>query len=912
MDRNLEQSQDEKEQQDGSPTERRPRIPSRLFGRKFIKTTRLFASSKVLNSTIPTQNCDIITVFPPNTDDSVLMWLLSRLKARTPQIHVLLRHLKNTGVYVFYMTAAYEELLKGAEEIGLQKPLKSVYGGGKKEFMYDEQECFEGVEDETGFFSSQERQSIVYHMLLNLRALEGETLGKIKFLEGQSIVPLLESKGIISKVFPLHDHDCLQKLRKSWVQAFFRKQPLDDICNYFGVMIALYFAYLGNYTAWLCIPAFVGVIIWFLQQQSELIADSCFVIFALLNMLWATLYTEHWKRKSSLLMYKWGTLDKKDELLVDPRPLYTGYLIKSIVTGRQEPYYPAWKRYLFCYFISMPVIGLCLMVVFFTMLLIFEFQEWINALIKAEDIPAFSHFLPKILLAVVIGIFDEIYKKIATWLNYMENYRLEETYNNHLIIKLVMFQFVNSFLSLFYIAFYLQDMDRLRDQLAALLITRQVIGNIREAVVPYFLGKAKLMKVGYEITGHMTPRTLEKEIQDMVETRRRRRNAAEKSETCLENRAKAEFKKTDSSLILSQAEVEITMSRYEDTFDDYLEMFIQYGYVILFSSSFPLAGLCALLNNIIEIRSDAFKLCMNHQRPFGRRVQDIGTWKDALEVMGAIAVFVNCALIGMAGQVQRLKPGMDTTSTVLFLVVLEHIVLALKFCIAYAIPDIPKSVATEMARLEFCRREALKKLESQHTMQKDSADRHPAVSPSSNVFSFKSDSSPYAVAASLPRSSVPSSSSSSSINRDGNAQTGSTSSHSIPVGRSSTSGTTSQQSESDRRGGSMTDTRSSFFHTQFVQKNSNVREYTTAQSFTSSDISSHLFNSSMKCYAQPQSSVPDMQTKSSSSTSTFTSCSEGSLSSSKIVTQPSVSYAKSVIGFANPNAKCPSKKEPDS
>ncbi|KAL3867152.1 hypothetical protein ACJMK2_044375 [Sinanodonta woodiana] len=856
------------EQQDKCEVQRC--LSTRLFGRKFIKTTRLFASSKILNTTIPTQNCDIITVFPPNTDDSILMWLLARLKARTPQIHVLLHHLKNTGVCVFYMTSSYEELLKGAEEIGLQKPLKSVYGGGKKEFMYDEQECFEGVEDERGFFSSQERQSIVYHMLLNLRALEGETLGKIKFLEGQSIVPLLESKGIISKVFPLHDHDSLQKLRKSWVQAFFRKQPLD-------------------------IPNLIRF------SLLQLVADSCFVIFALLNMLWATLYTEHWKRKSSLLMYKWGTLDKKDELLVDPRPLYTGYLVKSVVTGRLEPYYPAWKRYLFCYFVSMPIIGLCLMVVFFTMLLIFEFQEWINALIKAEDIPAFSHFLPKILLAVVIGIFDEIYKKIAAWLNYMENYRLEETYNNHLIIKLVMFQFVNSFLSLFYIAFYLQDMDRLRDQLAALLITRQVIGNIREAVVPYFLGKAKLMKVGYEITGHMTPRTLEKEIQDMVETRRRRRNAAEdvKSETYLENQGKAELKKTDSSLILSQAEVEITMSRYEDTFDDYLEMFIQYGYVILFSSSFPLAGLCALLNNIIEIRSDAFKLCVNLQRPFGRRVQDIGTWKDALEVMGAIAVFVNCALIGMAGQVQRLKPGIDTTSTIILLVILEHIVLALKFCIAYAIPDIPKSVATEMARLEFCRREALKKLESQHTMQKESADRNSPVSPSSN--SFKSDSSPYAAAASLPTRTVLSSSS--SINR------GITSSHSISVGRSSTSstsGTTSQQSKSDSRVGSMTDSRSSFFHTQFVQKNSNVRDYTTAQASTSSDIPSRLFHSSMKCYAQPQSSVSDMQTKSSSSpspsSSAFTSCTEGSLSSSKSVTQPSLSssYTKSVIGFANP------------
>ena len=56
-------------------------------------------------------------------------------------------------------------------------------------------------------------------------------------------------------------------------------------------------------------------------------------------------------------------------------------------------------------------------------------------------------------------------------------------------------------------------------------------------------------------------------------------------------------------------------------------MLIQFGYVTLFSSAFPLAALCALVNNVIEIRSDAFKLCMHHQRPFGQRVESIGTWQ---------------------------------------------------------------------------------------------------------------------------------------------------------------------------------------------------------------------------------------------------------------------------------------------
>lgn len=56
-------------------------------------------------------------------------------------------------------------------------------------------------------------------------------------------------------------------------------------------------------------------------------------------------------------------------------------------------------------------------------------------------------------------------------------------------------------------------------------------------------------------------------------------------------------------------------------------MFIQFGYVVLFSSAFPLAAMCALINNIIEIRSDALKLCTSLQRPFGLRVENIGQWQ---------------------------------------------------------------------------------------------------------------------------------------------------------------------------------------------------------------------------------------------------------------------------------------------
>ncbi|VDI37868.1 anoctamin-8 [Mytilus galloprovincialis] len=703
------------------------RLPYKLFGKKLLKTSRLVASTQVLtNSAIPTDDCDVVVTFPSEPDTNVLMWLLDKLRERTPDIIVHVRHHSNTKGPVLHLTATHQSLLKVAEELGIRKPLKEEYGGGMKEFNYEDHECFSGVSD-SEFFSSQERQSIIHYMLNNLRANEGEKLGNITFLEGQSIIPLLETEQVISQVFPLHSTDDLMELRETWMQKFFSKQPLDKICNYFGVKIAMYFAYLGHYTVALCLPALIGFLIWFIQGEDEGADDLDLLIFALFNAIWATLYLEHWKRRSSKLAYEWGTLDKKDELLEDPRPLFTGDLRESPVTGRQEPYYPQWKRNLFRYFVSLPVVLLCLLVVFVVMLLIFQFQEWINRKVALDSYPGFLTFVPKILLAICIGISDEIYKKIAFWLNDMENYRMDEAYENHLITKLATFQFVNSFLSLFYIAFYLQDMDRLRDQLAAILITRQILGNIKEALLPYLQWQARLCKVGYEMVSELSPGNSSKgdncqdEPSEGSEIRKRTvtfQDSSKEENTDIPKRKPGDRRHSiyvKRSLKLTQAEVESEMKKYEDTLEDHLEMLIQFGYVTLFSSAFPLAALCALLNNIIEIRSDAFKLCMHHQRPFGKSVESIGTWQDALELMGIIAVGVNCALIGVSGQIGRLLPVTELSTTIIIIVVLEHVILALKLLIAYAIPDVPEAIATKKAKLEFLRREALKKLESQTT-----------------------------------------------------------------------------------------------------------------------------------------------------------------------------------------------------
>jgi len=58
-------------------------------------------------------------------------------------------------------------------------------------------------------------------------------------------------------------------------------------------------------------------------------------------------------------------------------------------------------------------------------------------------------------------------------------------------------------------------------------------------------------------------------------------------------------------------------------------------------AAFPLAPLFALLNNIIEIRLDAYKMVTQSRRPLAERVEDIGAWYGVLKGLTYTAVVSN-------------------------------------------------------------------------------------------------------------------------------------------------------------------------------------------------------------------------------------------------------------------------------
>jgi hypothetical protein len=62
--------------------------------------------------------------------------------------------------------------------------------------------------------------------------------------------------------------------------------------------------------------------------------------------------------------------------------------------------------------------------------------------------------------------------------------------------------------------------------------------------------------------------------------------------------------------------------------------------------AFPLAPLLSYVNNVIEIRSDSWKLCSVHKRAEVAEAQDIGAWEGVFETIAVGAIMTNAALTG--------------------------------------------------------------------------------------------------------------------------------------------------------------------------------------------------------------------------------------------------------------------------
>ncbi|XP_024086456.1 uncharacterized protein LOC106670115 isoform X2 [Cimex lectularius] len=645
---------------------------------------------------------------------------------------------------------------------------------------------FLGHENHESFFSDTQRSRIVYEILSTAvfgKKKKGEIgIGRL-IEEGvfSSAFPLhdgsYEVKGNIHKDL-MNRRQVLYQYWARW-GCWYKYQPLDHIREYFGEKIAIYFAWLGFYTGWLLPAAIVGVLVFLYgiaTMHSNKIAkevceshgsflmcplcdenigckywdlsDICgyaklaylfdhplTVFYAVFVSFWAVTFLEYWKRKSASLAHHWDCMGFQDEI-ERPRPEFAAkapFQERNPVTGIQEPSFPKSQRHkrvaagigIIFIMIALVIIFIVAVIIYRVLVSIPLFQ---NATFRSQAQAIANMSGAVVNLFIIMGM-SRVYENLAYRLTSWEMHRTQTEFDDNLTFKVFLFQFVNFYSSIFYIAFFkgrfvgypgnytlilrLRNEDcsaggcliELSQQLAVIMIGKQMINNAQEILLPKFKAWWHNRKVKL--------------------TKKKKRLRWEEDYQLVDN---------------------------EGLFEEYLEMVLQFGFITIFVAAFPLAPLFALLNNWVEIRLDAQKFVCETRRTVAERAENIGIWFTILNMLAHLAVISNGFLIaftseflpkivyqydydwnlegyinftlafspnGTLKQRCRYRGLRDNEGNLTpffwrllavqlsFVIVFEHVVFGICRLIDVMVPDIPESLELKIKRERFLAKQAL-------------------------------------------------------------------------------------------------------------------------------------------------------------------------------------------------------------
>ncbi|XP_076070788.1 anoctamin-7-like isoform X2 [Mytilus galloprovincialis] len=570
-------------------------------------------------------------------------------------------------------------------------------------------------------------------------------------------LPYLLMKGVFKDAFPLHEESSKSKFKEERMECFkegrpddeeedlkidprrdlddtwtklYKFQPLWKIRNYFGEKIALYFAWTGMLTSSLWIPTIFGFCIFLygliasqingseplvyppnatalqeitvkmnglLSTIKRAFDNDVTPFFALIICLWGTVFLELWKRTNATLAYEWDV--DNFETNEPDRPQFYGLKVKTDPITSEENWVYPFKRLILKYTGSTMVVIFMILVVFACVASVILYRVIVSVDVcpgmSAVDCLIRTTVFSSVMNGGIILILGKFYDKLALMLTDWENHRTQSRYDDALIIKVFAFQFANTYASCFYIAFF-----RGKFEIFGLG------GDYYDAC-----SDTCMSQLSFQVMVLMLIKPFPKFLKDIVlptvrKFWRNRPNWCCRYRycdfcQCCKNKVTDEeaLADEDKKMTFDYVENERLKPVLDDfTLSEYTEKILQYGFLMLFAASFPLAPLLALLTNAIDIRVDAKRMLWMYRRPVAAIRGDIGKWYGILQFVNLVAVVTNGFIIAFTSSWAQ---DWTTTEKLWLVIGFEHIVFGLKFILAYLIPDVPAAVALDIRREKF-------------------------------------------------------------------------------------------------------------------------------------------------------------------------------------------------------------------
>jgi len=145
----------------------------------------------------------------------------------------------------------------------------------------------------------------------------------------------------------------------------------------------------------------------------------------------------------------------------------------------------------------------------------------------------------------------------------------------------------------------------------------------------------------------------------------------------------------DESDCVSVAEQDFVRHPASNVVDEYKEVVIMYGYMVLFASAFPLAPFLCLISLGLELRADAYKFC-EARRPLPRAARHHPLWFDCMHMLTSAAIMTNIGLVLFT--VPNALPEVSLSAKIGGLLFIEHAVLLARWSLQVLVPDKPIEV----------------------------------------------------------------------------------------------------------------------------------------------------------------------------------------------------------------------------
>jgi len=133
-------------------------------------------------------------------------------------------------------------------------------------------------------------------------------------------------------------------------------------------------------------------------------------------------------------------------------------------------------------------------------------------------------------------------------------------------------------------------------------------------------------------------------------------------------------------------------------FDQYNELVLNFGYIAFFCSAFPVAALACYINNVFELKVDAYNYLYQTKRTHYEGARNIGVWMKIMEIISYIGVVTNVSIIAFTDRSQLYW---DTYNALLIAFLLENVILFLKWYLSHVIDDVPQETKYLISLLNF-------------------------------------------------------------------------------------------------------------------------------------------------------------------------------------------------------------------